>query len=59
MRLTKIDLRRLRKIYCTCDDGTLCAEYRVRGATKDCEESCPSFCKMWAELQKLLEGHLT
>ena len=54
--LTEKDLMRLRQIYCTCDDGSLCCDYRVKGTTKDCEENCPGFYKMWAELQKLLEA---
>lgn len=53
--LTEKVLERLRRIFCTCDDESICYYFRAKGLTKNCEESCPSFCKMWAELQKLLE----
>jgi len=48
------DLERLRRIHCTCDDGTLCDGFDPNGLTAECRESCEGFCKMWDELEKLL-----
>ena len=47
------ELERLRRIHCTCDDGTLCAGFSPKGLTKECREDCEAFCKMWDELEKL------
>jgi hypothetical protein len=65
-KLTHAELQKLRLTYCTTDelkesrqeDGTeeLCCNYQPKGLTKICEESCPSFCKLYAELQKLMEA---
>lgn len=55
INLTKKDLERLRKIFCTLDDETLCSCYRKKGITESCMDYCPGFYKIWAELQKMLE----
>lgn len=47
-------LPNLRKINCTCDDGSLCVEFKPEGITTGCRECCESFCKMWDELERLL-----
>jgi hypothetical protein len=46
------ELQRLRRIYCTCDDGSLCAMYNPNELTADCRECCETFCKMWDKLVK-------
>lgn len=54
--ITDDDLKHLRVIHCTCDDGSLCAGFKADGLTVDCRESCGGFCKMWDELERMVFG---
>lgn len=44
----------LRRVHCTCDDGSLCSGYDPKGITAECQESCEGFCRMWGEVERLL-----
>lgn len=64
--LTKVDLERLRRLFCTCDeehfsteDLELCMDFKeckdALSLSEGCRECCPGFCRMWDELLKLSE----